>query len=110
MHESGTRSMLADAAIASEFDRLAREWRAEARFLSSTTDLALLPSYQQIIGLGAAAVPHILAELQREPAQWFWALRAITRTDPVPAAERGDVAAMTERWLAWGRREGLLPP
>lgn len=100
--------MLKDPIIANEFDRLSREWREAARFISSTTEMALLPSYQQIIGLGYAAVPHILAELRREPAQWFWALKAITRTDPVPPDDRGDVSAMADHWLAWGRREGLL--
>ena len=29
-------------------------------------------------------VPLILAELEHEPDQWFWALEAITDEDPVP--------------------------
>jgi hypothetical protein len=28
-------------------------------------------------------------ELQREPDQWFWALEAITRENPVPAEAAG---------------------
>jgi hypothetical protein len=33
--------------------------------------MAMLPPYQQIIGMGPPAVPLILEELRREPDQWF---------------------------------------
>jgi hypothetical protein len=63
-------------------------------------------AYQKIIGLGAAAVPLLLAELRREPDDWFWALHAVTGADPVPEANRGNLPAMTEAWLQWGREKG----
>lgn len=52
--------------------------------------------------MGEGAVPLLLAELRREPDDWFWALHAITGANPVPAASRGDLRAMTEAWLQWG--------
>lgn len=33
------------------FEQLAQAWRDEHRFMSSVTDMVLLPSYQRIIGL-----------------------------------------------------------
>ncbi len=68
----------------------------------------MLPEYQGIIGLGAPAVPLILAELHREPAQWFWALKAITDEDPVPPDAAGDIGRMARFWIEWGIRKGLL--
>jgi hypothetical protein len=88
------------------FLTLAEQWRHERGPASSTTQLAMCPSYQRIIGLGAAVVPLLLRELERQPDHWFWALKAITGVDPVPAASRGKVSEMAERWLAWGREQG----
>src|SRR5262249_47791524 len=47
------------------FLALAEQWRQERGPTSSTTQLALCPSYQRIIGLGNAVVPLLLRELER---------------------------------------------
>lgn len=93
-----------------EFEQLKEEWKRETVFLSSMTRICTHPAYQRIIGLGVPAVRLILLDLQREPAFWFWALKAITGCDPVPESHRGHVAAMTSDWLGWGRSEGWLTP
>lgn len=72
--------------------------------------MAMLKPYQQIIGMGQAALPLILAELAREPDHWFWALEAITQEDPVPAEARGKVPEMADAWLAWGKQKGIVAP
>ena len=64
------------------------------------------PAYQQIIGMGPAAIPWLLAELEREPDHWFWALKSITMVDPVSADERGDIHKMAQAWLKWGKDRG----
>jgi hypothetical protein len=64
------------------------------------------PAYQRIIGLGTAAVPLILAELEKDLDQWFWALKAITGEDPVPPESRGKMREMADAWLNWGRKKG----
>src|SRR6266436_5895699 len=84
------------------FLTLARRWKEERGPSSSTTELAMCPSYQRIIGLGPAVLPFLLRELEREPDHWFWALKAITGIDPVPAAERGKVQEMARCWVEWG--------
>ncbi len=93
-----------------KFQRLAAEWKAKSRFLSNTAQMAMLPPYQKIIGMGWDAVPLILEELRREPDQWFWALEAITEENPVPPEAAGRVDLMARAWLDWGRQRGLLAP
>jgi hypothetical protein len=92
--------------LAQLVDDLAEEWERDTVFVSSVTELASHDAYQQIIGLGPQALPYILRRLQREPNQWFWALRAITREDP--ASGEGTVGGAAARWLEWGRAHGYL--
>jgi len=87
------------------FERLARLWKQETAHLSNVAKKALHPAYQEIIGMGERVVPMLLAELKREPDDWFWALHAITGASPVPA-ERGSLRAMTDTWLQWGAANG----
>jgi hypothetical protein len=95
--------------IRRRFQEYREEWKRQSRLLSISAKMAMLPPYQQIIGLGPAAIPLILEELQRAPDHWFWALEALTGADPVPADARGNLVAMAEAWVAWGQRHGYLP-
>jgi hypothetical protein len=90
------------------FEALAEQWRKDTAHLSSITQIAMHPAYQRIIGLGERALPFLLQDLQREPSHWFWALRAITGTNPVPDSAKGNVAAMAKAWLDWGRSCGYV--
>ena len=72
--------------------------------------MVMLSPYQQIIGMGPAAVPLILAELQRRPDQWFWALESITEENPVSSEIAGSMRLMAEAWVDWGKKQGLLAP
>jgi hypothetical protein len=90
-----------------QFDQLSREWKAQSRFMSSSSDMAMLMPYQRIIGLGPAVLPLIFRELEREPDHWFWALAVITGANPVPAESRGNLAEMAQAWLNWARSEGI---
>ena len=105
---SGRRA-IAKADLRDRFQALASKWMIETRFMSSTTDIAMHPAYQAIIGMGSEALPLILEALQEKADQWFWALKAISQHDPVLPEHRGDVTRMREAWLQWGRQRGLLP-
>ena len=94
--------------LAATFSELVERWRAETAFLSSVNELVLHPAYQRIIGLGPAAVPLLLSELQRQPDHWFWALHAITGENPVPATDAGNVQKMADAWLKWGKERGYV--
>jgi hypothetical protein len=88
------------------FMELVYQWRRETRGISSTNDFAMHPAYQQIIGMGRDVVPLLLRELEQKSGQWFWALKAITREDPVPPDKRGKTQEMIEIWLNWGKEKG----
>ena len=90
------------------FLRHAAEWKEATQFDSSPTRAAMHSAYQSIVGMGEAAVPLILRELDREPAHWFWALRSITGIDPVKPSERGQLDLMAQAWLRWGRLAGYV--
>lgn len=92
------------------FLRLAEQWRRETQWLSSTTEIAMHPAYQAIIGMGGDALPLVLEDLERNSGYWYWALKAISDEDPVPAEDRGDIPKMRQAWLEWGRKKGLLGP
>ncbi len=94
--------------IEPEFNELVKTWKAERSATSSTIVIAMHPAYQRIISLGARAVPLILHELQRETDHWFWALKVITKEDPVPAKDRGNMQKMANAWIAWGRLKGYV--
>lgn len=90
------------------FRRLAQQWSTETRWVSSTTQLAMHPAYQGIIGMGRDVLPFILEELRSNSGQWYWALKAISNEDPVPPRDRGLVKRMDQAWLRWGERKGLI--
>jgi len=83
------------------FRDLADQWHKDTRLLSSVTRMSMHPAYQQIIGMGAAAIPLILRDLEQTRDHWLWALYAITGVDPAPDGATFDEAI--DAWLAWGR-------
>lgn len=88
------------------FRQLVSEWKAGRGPQSSVAKMAMHPAYQQIIGLGRDAIPLLLAEMEREPSHWAWALRAITGEDPVPEASRGKLFETAQAWVQWGHEKG----
>ena len=94
--------------VRQRFQILATQWREENALTSSVAEMAMHPAYQQIIGLGPAAIPLILKELEREPDHWFWALRSITGENPVLPEDAGRMQKMVASWLEWGRLRGYI--
>ncbi len=94
--------------IRERFQRLKDDWKSKTRHLSNTAQISLVFSYQQMIGMGPPVVPLILAELEKEPDHWFWALEAITGENPVTKSDAGDIEASAQSWVEWGRQQGLL--
>lgn len=90
----------------SRFLALAAVWKAERGVTSSITEMVMHPAYQEIVGMGPDALPLIIEELGKKPDHWFWALRAITGEDPVPAGSRGNVDEMAQAWVEWAQKDG----
>lgn len=91
-----------------QFQILAEKWKEESKFFSFNREMTNLPSYQSIIGMGKAAIPFLLKALQNEPQHWFTALNVITQENPVAFAHRGNIVQMTNDWLTWGKKNGLI--
>jgi hypothetical protein len=91
-----------------KFLNLKTEWEEDTGMLSSDSEIALHPAYQQIIGMGQGAIPLILNEMKKKRGQWFWALKSITGEDPVPLEIRGNIKKMTGVWIKWGEEKGYL--
>ena len=82
------------------------KWRSETYYISSTTELQAHPSFKAIIAIGEEAIPLILDDLTIRPSLLCLALFDITRETVVPDSDRGNIRAMTNAWISWGRRNG----
>jgi hypothetical protein len=96
------------AAVERKFSALAEEWRNATMLSSSSTDRLSHPAYLKIIGMGPAAIPLILRELEQHGGHWFLALRSITDADPVQPEDAGKIKTMAEAWIRWGKQNGYL--
>src|SRR5476649_353725 len=106
MSATVTQPSLSSTTVEERFQRLAAEWKEQARYLSNTARMAMLPPYQRIIGMGMPVVPLILEDLRHEPHHWFWALEAITEQNPVPPESLGKIQEMANAWVQWGQQQG----
>jgi hypothetical protein len=92
------------------FHALAEKWKRETGHLSIVQQKAMHPFYQAIIGLGEKALPILIKELDQSPRDWFWALRAITRENPVD--DDVTVEEAVESWKKWwidrNKKHGVL--
>jgi hypothetical protein len=90
------------------FCSLASRWKAEIGPDSSLSNITNNMNYLRIIAMGEEAIPLILRELQREPAPWFVALRAITGEDSVDRDFPGNFRKKADAWLRWGFENGYI--
>jgi hypothetical protein len=89
---------------------LADRWKRETKFLSNVTAKSTHIAYQRIIGMGPAAVPFIIRDLEDNgPNDWFWALHAITGENPITEDIAGNMVSMTEAWTKWWNNLDCLP-
>jgi hypothetical protein len=102
------KNSISGSQLEQTFNELAKQWKEETINLSSTERIVLHTAYQEIIGLGPNVIPLVLKELEKEPRLWFWALRMLTRKNPVSENILGNLKAMQKAWLDWGRVNGLM--
>ena len=104
-----TKSKTSAEDLADRFLRLSNEWKRDTGHLSLIAQIAAHPSYQDIIAMGEPAIPLILRDLETEPNHWFSALSAIASESPeIPVHERGDIRAISETWLKWGKSKKYI--
>jgi len=92
--------------IEEKFQQLAARWLADTAYISSSSELVAHPAFLEIVGMGPSVVPLLLQELEKRTGHWHRALRRITGADPVPSADRGNIARAAEAWLQWGKEHG----
>jgi hypothetical protein len=91
------------------FHALIAAWQQERGAMSSTTEAAMCPAYQSIIGMGPTAIPLLLKQLESEgddPDQWYWALTAITGATPEDPNDQGNYVKMAASWFVWAKQNG----
>jgi hypothetical protein len=109
LQENEARQPAAAPDTEAEFRKLAEQWRSETMFISLDRERVCNFAYQQIIGMGKDALPFIFRELKETTSDWFWALRAITRTDvEVRQEDKGNVHKIAEAWMEWGKQHGYV--
>lgn len=94
--------------IEERFRYLVKVWQSERPPSSHMSVLIMHPAYQQIIGLGPAAIPLLLKELQHNLDWWVIALHTITGANPIPKESRGKLKEMAQAWIAWGKQYGYI--
>ncbi len=86
------------------FERLKDKLEEETRLNSSSTEIIMNMNYQQIIGMGDRALPFLLTEMKERKGHWHWALKAITRANPVAGKEeKGSMEIVDAAWEDWAR-------
>ena len=88
--------------------RLAEEWAHRTGHISSASDIINDARYQEIISVGWPAVPFLLNDLACNKRFWFPALAAITGLRPFDGKDAGNYRLMTDAWIRWGKRKGLI--
>ena len=91
-----------------DFYRLAAIWKTTTIHMSNITEKCSHPAYQQIIAMGPDVLPLIFEELDREPDDWFVALRALTGVNPVPMQSRANIRETVSAWREWAKQHGYL--
>ncbi|MEZ4885733.1 MAG: hypothetical protein R3E32_13450 [Chitinophagales bacterium] len=91
-----------------KFQLLAQKWKEESKFFSFTKDIVQTESYQAILKMGNTAIPFILKELEKKPKHWFYALKHLTKENPIQESSKGNLQLMTKDWMQWGKRNNLL--
>ena len=97
-----------EPAVRERFRELADLWEEETLFFSFADRAARHPACREIVSMGEAAIPLILERLQSWAGEWFSPLEEITGINPVNPDDYGNVPAMTESWVEWGRLNGYV--
>lgn len=90
------------------FDELAAKWKRDTNGVSSMSRTLSNESYQKILTYGWQAVPFIIADLKKEAAPWFSALRLITGQCGIGVNHRGQFRKIADEWIQWWQDSNRL--
>jgi len=98
---------LKSLAVKRAFEACAARWLQETKHCATIYESTKHPAFEKILSMGESVVPLILSHLHRRAEHWCWALTEITHENPAENAN-GDIEAIRQAWLEWGRQRGLL--
>ena len=85
---------------------LFRQWEKETFYLSGNRETHYL--HKEIVSRGRWAVKFLLEELKNRKCHVFTMLGEITGENPILKEHRGNIRAMRQDWLAWGKKNGYI--
>ena len=85
---------------------LFRAWEQETVHLFGGRDIHRF--HKEIVLRGKLAARFLLEELSRRECHVFTMLAEITGENPTSKEHRGNIRAMRQDWLAWGKKNGYL--
>jgi hypothetical protein len=83
------------------FQKHLQQWEKETKVLSSTSEMFWNKNCQAIVDMGWEAVPHIIDLLKSHPTWLFYALRVITRSNPMKPEHTGHLHEIAADWIEW---------
>jgi hypothetical protein len=89
-----------------KFDALSKSWN-EYNFGRSIIDYHDF-AFEQIVGMGAAAVPFLLERVAAGESDWIYALKCIAGKDEESTDMIGDEERVVAAWLEWGKKNVSL--
>lgn len=99
---------MAPGTLTTVFHDLLGKWKEDTRFCSSMREIIGNEHYRAIIALGPDVVPVILEHLEQEPEHLSSALLELTGENPLRPEHAGNIRALSETWVRWGRARGLV--
>ena len=89
-----------------QLEKLYLRWKRETGALSLTSQKVSHPSYLQMVGFGAKALPFLFKTIQKSPSQLILAIQAITKENPVKPGS--SISEAIDSWLNWARENGYV--
>lgn len=91
-----------------EFCSLRDEWLSDPFAQMMGVPDTLHPAFRRIVGMGEAAIPLLIQELDLKTGHWDMALREITGEYPVPEADWGNLSRIASQWHLWAKARGYV--
>lgn len=88
-----------------KFEFYKKKWMENTKYSSTIREIVADENYHKIIDLGFSVVPYIFKELDNENLRrrWISALYKMTGANPVKTDHAGNIDAITQDWIEWGK-------
>lgn len=88
------------------FTELVSLWKKDCTDLS-LSEIEIHPSYLELKRVGGGILPWVLQDLAKDSfIGWLPLLEDLTGENPARGQET--ITGATRRWIAWGKRQGLV--